>query len=117
MRRQYYYDGWAKFVYPVLFWLTTVSLYLACLHFQVGNIVFAGSAAVSALALKFAVGSVGEWVGVLVSRGVSNGRHVYYAGSYRQTRVIRASDGEDIFLAIIWFGASFLLFWSLGGGR
>ena len=118
MHRKYYFDWWAKFFWPAIFWLTTVSLYLACLRLQAGNWWFAASAAASALTLCFAIKSVGEWVEILVPHYISNGGHyVYYQGSSRQTRVVRASDGEDIFLAVIWFGASFLLFWSLGGGH
>ena len=117
MKRQYHYDWWAKFFWPAVFWLTTISLYYTCLRLREGNWWFAASAALSAIVFRFAIKSVGEWEERLVSRGISNGRHVYYAGSYWQTRIIRASDGEDIFFAIIWFGASFLLYWSLGGGR
>jgi len=118
MKRKYCFDWWAKYLWPAIFWLTTVSFYLACLRFQVGNWLFAASAALSALALKFAVESVGEWVEILVPHYLSNGGHyIYYQGSFRETRVIQAADVEHIYLPIIWFGASFLLFWSLGGGR
>lgn len=118
MHKKYYFDWWTKYVWPAIFWLTTVSLYLACLHFRVGNWWFAVSAVLSALILRFAVKSVGEWVEILVPHYVSNGGHyVYYQGSSRQTRIVQAAEVEHVYLPIIWFGASFLLFWSLGGGH